>query len=125
MAAHFANRYAGALPQEAMSAAARKTANMMLFSRTFTMGNLGVMKDMLTGMPKDVMAQIERDMGAVDPKAASYAKSLARRKAIATITLDIGLMYVGNSVLQSAFNVMLGDRRSIRRCTATPSACAM
>lgn len=109
VAAHFANRYAGALPKEAMSDAATKFSNMILFSRTFTMGNLGVMKDMLTGLPKDVMAQIERDMGVVDPKAKGYALSMARRKAFSTVMLDIGLLYVGNSVLQSALNVMLGD----------------
>jgi hypothetical protein len=45
MAAHIANRYAGALPQEAMSDSARKIANMMMFSRSFTLGNIGVIKD--------------------------------------------------------------------------------
>jgi hypothetical protein len=63
VAAHYANRYAGALPKEAMSEMATKVANTMLFSRSFTLGNLGVMKDMLTGLPKDVLAQIERDGG--------------------------------------------------------------
>ena len=119
IAAHFANRYAGALPKEAMSEAATKVANFMLFSRSFTLGNLGVMKDMLTGLPKDVLAQIERDAGikagaieggeAVAQEAAQSAKVIARRKAMMVVGLDIGLMYVGNSVLQSAFNVMLGD----------------
>lgn len=119
IAAHFANRYAGALPKEAMSEAATKVANFMLFSRSFTLGNLGVMKDMLTGLPKDVLAQIERDAGmragsiegaeVVAQEAAQSAKVIARRKAMMVVGLDIGLMYVGNSVLQSAFNVMLGD----------------
>jgi hypothetical protein len=63
MAAHWANRYAGALPKEAMSDAATKVSNMLLFSRSFTLGNMGVLKDMLTGLPKDVLAQIERDAG--------------------------------------------------------------
>jgi len=117
VAAHLANRYAGALPKEAMSEAATKVANMLLFSRSFTLGNLGVLKDMFTGLPKDVIAQIERDAGfgkgAIEAgdqaKAIDMAKSMARRKAIATVGLDIALMYVGNSVLQSAFNVMLGQ----------------
>jgi hypothetical protein len=109
VAAHFANRFAGSLPQEAMSSGARKVANMLLFSRTFTLGNLGVMKDMLTGLPKDVLAQIERDAGQVDPAAAGYAKSLARRKAMAVVATDIGLFYIGNSILQSGLNIMLGD----------------
>ncbi len=109
IAAHWANRYAGALPQEAMSDGARKLANVMMFSRSFTLGNLGVMKDMLNGLPRDVTAQIERDMGAVDPVAAGYAKAMARRKAMAVVLTDIALFYVGNSVLQSALNVLRGD----------------
>jgi len=108
-AAHMANRYAGSLPVEAMSSAARKIANGLMFSRSFTLGNLGVMKDMLTGLPKDVMAQIERDMGEINPKAAGYAKALARRKAIAIVTMDIGLAYAGTSLLQNIFNVMSFD----------------
>ena len=110
MAAHWANRFAGALPQEAMSANATKVANMLLFSRTFTMGNLGVMKDMLGGLPKDVLAQIERDAGELNPEAAGFAKSMARRRAMAVVVGDILLMHVGNSILQSASNVMLLDR---------------
>jgi hypothetical protein len=122
VAAHLANRYAGSLPKEAMSDGATKLANLMLFSRSFTMGNLGVMKDMFTGLPKDVLAQIERDAGfragsineagelnSPVEDAVAMAKSAARRKAIATVAMDIGLLYVGNSVMQSAFNVMLGN----------------
>ena len=108
VAAHWANRYAGALPQEAMSDAARKIANMFLFSRSFTLGNLGVMKDMLNGLPRDVRAQISRDVGSLDPKAEGYIKSLAQRKAIAIVMLDMGLMYIGNSLLQSGINMLRG-----------------
>lgn len=122
VAAHYANRYAGALPKEAMSEMATKVANTMLFSRSFTLGNLGVMKDMLTGLPKDVLAQIERDAGfkagsideagnlnGPEQTAVATAKSMARRKAISIVTLDVALMYAGNSILQSAFHVMLGQ----------------
>lgn len=110
MAAHMANRYAGALPKEAMSNEATKLANLMLFSRQFTIGNLGVFKDAVTGLPKDILAKIEADGGTINPDAAGYAKALARRKAISTIALDVALLYAGNTILQSAFNVMLGDR---------------
>ena len=110
MAAHMANRYAGALPKEAMSNEATKLANLMLFSRQFTIGNLGVFKDAMTGLPKDVLAMIARDGGTINPEAAGYAKALARRKAISTIALDVALLYAGNTIMQSAFNVMLGDR---------------
>jgi hypothetical protein len=76
VAAPWANRYAGALPQEAMSDTARKVANMMLFSRSFTLGNLGVVKDMINGLPRDVRAQIARDLdNTMNPKGAAHIKS--------------------------------------------------
>jgi hypothetical protein len=109
MAAHWANRYAGALPKEAMSDAATKVSNMLMFSRSFTMGNLGVIKDVLTGLPKDVLAQVERDMGTVDPKAVGYAKSMARRKAMGVVVADMALLYIGNSLMQNVMNVMIND----------------
>ena len=105
-AAHFANRFAGSLPQEAMSQGARKIANLALFSRTYTLGNLGVMKDMFTGMPQDVLAQIERDAG---PEALAQVKSKARRMAISTVAFDVALTIIGGSILQNTFNVMAND----------------
>ncbi|MDO8596634.1 MAG: hypothetical protein Q7R45_08420 [Sulfuricaulis sp.] len=108
-AAHFANRFAGALPQEAMSNAARKVANSLLFSRTFTLGNLGVMKDIATGLPKDVLALIERDTGTLAPNALSEIKSIAKRRAIGVVVADMVLMYAGNALLQNAMNVMVND----------------
>jgi hypothetical protein len=122
MAARWANQYAGALPKEAMSEAATKFSNFALFSRSFTFGNLSVIKDMLTGMPRDVLAQIERDArlkaGSIEgadvegaaSEAISSAKSIGRRKAMMTMSLEMALLYAGNSVLQSAFNVMLGGK---------------
>jgi hypothetical protein len=107
LAAHFANRYAGALPNESMSANARKVANFVLFSRSFTLGNLGVMKDMVSGFPKDLQAQILRDAGDLALRA---GKSVARRKAIAAFMLDIALLYVGNSLLQSALDKLKRDK---------------
>jgi hypothetical protein len=119
MAAHWANRYAGALPKEAMSDAATKVSNMLMFSRSFTMGNLGVLKDVLTGLPKDVLAQIERDAGfragsiagAEEQTAAAvdYSKSMARRKAMTVVVADMAMLYIGNSLLQNAMNVMFND----------------
>lgn len=119
VAAHWANRFAGALPEEAMSSIARKSANVLLFSRSFTLGNLGVLKDMLTGMPKDVLAQIERDGGfppgaiesGITPgeAAVKHAKSIARRQAIATVAIDMAFAYAGYSLLQNAVNILSGD----------------
>lgn len=107
LAAHFANRYAGALPNEAMSVNARKIANFVLFSRSFTIGNLGVMKDIFTGMPKDVAAQIRMESGEA---ALKLGKSVGRRKAAMAFALDVALMYAGNSLLQDALDHMRRDK---------------
>lgn len=98
-AAHFANRYAGALPIESMSKIARQTANMMLFSRSFTLTNLGAFKDIVAGLPKDVQAQILRDKG-ID--ALNRVQGTARRKAIALLGMDIFLSHVGLFMAQYA-----------------------
>jgi hypothetical protein len=106
-AAHLANRYAGALPAESMSENARKFANLALFSRTFTLGNIGAMKDMFVGLPRDVQAQIGRDAG---PEALKKIRSYAKRKATMTVALDLGLMYAGNSLLQDISDRLRGDK---------------
>jgi hypothetical protein len=106
-AAHIANRFAGALPMESMSNMARKMANLTMFSRSFTIGNLGVMKDMLKGLPSDVMAQLTRDVGA---QGASAASKMVQRKAVAAFVMDIGLMYAGNSLLQDGLEKLRGDK---------------
>ena len=105
VAAHFANRYAGALPLESMSSMSRKIANLALFSRTYTLGNLGALKDVITGLPRDVQAQIARD-GTVEQL--KGVRSLAARKALAILVTDIALFYAGNSILQSAVSYITG-----------------
>jgi hypothetical protein len=92
MAAHFANRYAGALPIEAMSQGARTVANFLLFSRSFTMTNLGAFKDVVSGLPRDIQAQIIRDRG-ID--ALNQIQGTARRKAAVMLGMDIVLSHVG------------------------------
>ena len=100
MASHLANRYAGAIPNESMSTLARKFLNLEEFSRSFTTGNLGAVKDVITGMPRDVQAQIERDMG---PEERNRAVSVMRRKSAAIFAADLALMYLGGSTLQDYF----------------------
>lgn len=107
VAAHIANRFAGALPMESMGNMARKIANVGLFSRSFTIGNLGVMKDMIAGLPSDVKAQLERDVG---PEATSKASKVTQRKAIAAFAIDIALMYAGNSLLQDTLDHLKRDK---------------
>lgn len=106
MAAHLANRYAGALPREAMSAAAQKIANLLMFSRTYTLGNLGAMKDVLTGLPLDVQAKIEQTGGMQELQ---KARSMAKRKALSILVTDMALFYAGNSLLQSGISVLTGQ----------------
>jgi hypothetical protein len=106
-AAHLANRYAGALPAESMSTLSRKLANIYFFSRSFTLGNVGAMKDALTGLPRDVQAQIARDKGI---ETLDTIRSYARRKAIGIIAVDIALMYAANSLLQNAVAYLRGDQ---------------
>jgi hypothetical protein len=97
MAAHIANRYAGALPPEHLSRAANMAANLLLFSRSFTLGNLGVMKDMFTGAPPHIRARIEQIAG---PEVAKTAQGAMRRKAFSAVTMDIGLFLIGGAVVQ-------------------------
>jgi len=106
MAAHVANRLAGAMPAEAMSAFAQKAANLLLFSRSYRIGGAGQIKDLLNGMPRDVRAQIERDQG---PEAALNAQARGRRIARAVLLADLGIYVASNSLLQSAANVLLND----------------
>lgn len=106
-AAHLANRFSGALPMESMSNSARKLANVGMFSRSFTVGNLGVMKDMLVGLPSDVKSQLEQSIG---KEGADQASRATQRKAIAAFALDIGLMYVGNSILQDTLDKLKRDK---------------
>ena len=79
-----------------MSKATEQAGNLLLFSRTFTLGNLGAMKDTIGGLPRDVQSQILRDAGAEELQAAN---SYGRRKAMAIVAMDIGLNYLSNSIL--------------------------
>lgn len=107
MAAHFANRYAGALPLEAMSEASRRLANVLMFSRTFTLGNIGVMKDVMSGLPKDISSQIERDAG---EEVMKKAKGAGARKAAAVFALDVAMMRIGNMLLAGALGMLAFDQ---------------
>jgi hypothetical protein len=107
VAAHFANRYAGALPMESMSTTSRKLANVLMFSRSFTIGNLGAMKDVITGLPRDVQAQILRDAG---PEALKGITSSAKKKALTMLAVDLALLYAANSTLQNFADTLRGEK---------------
>lgn len=97
MAAHIANRYAGALPPEHLHKYANMASNLLLFSRSFTLGNLGVMKDMFTGAPPHIRSRIEQMAG---PDVRDQAQAQMRRKAVSAVALDIGLFYLGVGLVQ-------------------------
>lgn len=105
MAAHFANRYAGALPMEGLSKAARTTANLVLFSRSFTLGNAALFKDVVMGLPSDVRAQILRDAGRTG---LDNIQGVARQKATGMLALDIALSYAGLTLAAGAVAWMTG-----------------
>lgn len=102
-AAHLANRFAGSIPIENMSQMARKTANTLLFSRSFTLGNVGAIKDMIAGLPRDIQAQIARDRGI---QSLNGVQSVMQRKAIGIFLAD-SVSYLGYaSLLASTLAVL-------------------
>ena len=107
LAAHFSNRYAGAVAQENMSEIARKAANVMLFSRSFNMGNVGAMKDVFYGMPEGLKAKLMEDVGELEGK---RAMSYARRKAIGSILVEVGFAVIAMSLVQSAVDKWKKDK---------------
>jgi hypothetical protein len=120
IASYFSNIIIGSLPKEAMSTGARMVANLLMFSRSFTVGNLLVYKAAVTGLPKPLLAQIARDYGievaeGAESSGMKLAKELqtanatARRRALSTIAMSIGMFYVGNALLQNALNVAMRD----------------
>jgi hypothetical protein len=124
IATHFANRYAGMIPHEAMSEGAHMLLNLSLFSKSFTMTNLGAYKDVLAGLPKDVRAQIQtrtfemqRALGKNEDeanqaagRALSEAQKIARKKALAVLVLDIGAMTTAASLAQALWQGQTGQQ---------------
>lgn len=101
IAAHQANRFAGAMANENMSEYARKTANLALFSRSFTLGNVGALKDVLTGLPAGLQAKLMEDIGSSEGK---KAIALARTQAGANFLKDTAFMLVMTAAVQSAID---------------------
>jgi hypothetical protein len=115
IATFFANRYAGAIPQEAISAAAHAVMNVTLFSKSFTLTNAGAMKDPFVGLPKEVRAQIrmraaevQKALGKTDIEARDaadrlvhQAQSVTRNKATAILLVDFAAMAAVNSIMQA------------------------
>jgi hypothetical protein len=106
-AAHFANRFGGAIPREELSAGATKLANLALFSKSFTGTNLGLYLDAVRGLPKSTQGSIRNAAGDV---ARQTANSYVRRQASATILKDIGLLIGLNALVQSGLEKLRDDK---------------
>jgi hypothetical protein len=124
IATHFSNIIVGSIPKEAMSQGAAALANLALFSRSFTLGNLATFKQAMVGLPKPIMAQIERDYFdfRMNPETGTWeappttteqvrkiAQGMARRKAISTIGMSTALSVIGGALVTHAFNMLLRD----------------
>jgi hypothetical protein len=124
IAAHFANRYAGMVPQEAMSQGAHMMANLMLFSKSFNLTNMGSFKDATKGLPGDVQAQILRNVkassmaaGMSDSEATQAARKMlgkaqatVRVKGGAVIAMDIAAMTFITSLVQALWQGQNGKQ---------------
>ena len=96
-AASVANRYAGAVGRENMSEMARKWANVLLFSRSFNMGNIGAVKDVFYGMPAGLKAQLFEGSS---PEKSMLVMGMAKRKAFSGLVLDLAATVVLTSLVQ-------------------------
>lgn len=122
-AAHFANRYAGAIKPESVPGMTGKILNVLMFSRSFTLGNLGAMKDCLTGLPKDVQSKILMDAmesrlagGASKEDAAAgaagelkSANTFGKWKSREAMAVDLATMVAITSLGQTAVNYLRGN----------------
>ena len=107
IAAHAANRFAGAVPNEAISKGARALVNVSLFSRTFQQANLGMLKDMVVGLPAAQRAALEQTLGR---EAAEKASNYTRKEMWGAFGKDFVMALVLNNVLQATFaNLLKSD----------------
>lgn len=108
LASHEANRFGGSLPAEAMSAFTRGFTNAILFSRQFTLGNLGVLKDAVKGPPEYVMGRVRDLLGKEGDNEATQLKNSMARHAAGIVALDVAMYYGMNAFLQSTIQVASG-----------------
>lgn len=88
IAAHLANRYAGAVAAENSSEMLRKALNVMLFSRSFNVGNIGAVHDTVFGLPAGLRAKMIVDVGEEAGQAGVEAAVAKARKGIIA---DVGV----------------------------------
>ena len=97
VAAHISNRYAGAIGRENMSDAMHKFLNVLLFSKSFNMGNIGSLKDSLYGLPAGLKAQLFQGS---NTESAMMGMSRAKRIAFTGQIMDFAAMILVTSLVQ-------------------------
>ena len=106
IASHLANRYGGAVARENMGYWARKALNVLLFSRSFNVGNIGAVKDTVYGLPAGLAAKIYADVGNA---AGDKAMKASVGKARMGIAADLGMSMLLTAVTASAIKSLLDD----------------
>lgn len=104
IAAHLANRYGGSVARENQSEMARKALNVMLFSRSFNVGNVGAVKDTAFGLPAGLEAKMYADVG---KEAGDKAMAAAKGKARMSLAADLGMAMLLTSVTSSAISYLV------------------
>ena len=104
VAVRFANTAAGAISQETMGQMTRAVLNVLLFSVSYRTTSFTVIKDAITGIPRDMESQLRLSGG---QPAVDLARSIARRLALKTILIDAALLVGLTSVAQNAFNISM------------------
>lgn len=98
-ASHIANRYMGTVPVESMSQGLRTFLNLTLFSRQFNVTNMGIYKDVITGLPNEIRGQIQSLGKEGDIK---IGDNYLKNKQTNALIMDIVVMnLVLSSVIQS------------------------
>jgi hypothetical protein len=109
LAAHFANRYAGVVAAENQGEIARKAMNVLMFSRSFNLTNLGLYRDAFFGLPDGLKAQLYE---AVPKAEADRAVWMARRKAAGALAFDLGFAIIATSLVQDLVHKLKGEKSS-------------
>lgn len=109
IAANLANRYAGAVASENSSEWVRKALNVMLFSRSFNVGNVGAVHDAAYGLPSGLRSKMFVEAG---EEAATKGVSAAAGKARAGLVTDLGMSMLMTALASAAVAKLLMHQTS-------------
>lgn len=113
VAAHIANRYAGAIGKESMSELSHVIANITLFSKSFNAGNIGTVKDAFFGLPAGLKSQLNENSSAESAaKALNFSKNKARIGLVRDAAYAIMLTSLVQDWVKRDKNKSFGDQVS-------------